>query len=145
MKIAYIFFLIWGLTALSAGAQTNGAFIKFNEVIHDFGELTQGDKAEVEFVFTNTGDAPLLLSNVRSTCGCTVPTWPHDPILPKGSASIKVKYDSNRIGGINKQITVESNATNGVIYLKILGNISKKPEEIMPFQNFDGNGTPIAQ
>ncbi len=144
MKIAYLFFVLFGMTSFLAVAQTNGAYIKFNKTVHDFGELTQGDKAEVEFVFTNTGDAPLLLSNVRSTCGCTVPTWPHDPIMPGATASIKVKYDSNRIGGINKQITVESNATNGAINLKITGNISKKPEEIMPFQNYD-NGTPIAQ
>lgn len=145
MKTAYLFFVLFGLIAFSASAQNNGAYIKFSKTVHDFGELTQGEKAEVEFLFTNSGDAPLLLSNVRSTCGCTVPTWPHDPIMPGASASIKVKYDSNRIGGINKQITVESNATNGAVYLKITGNISKKPEEIMPFQNFDSNGTPIAQ
>jgi hypothetical protein len=144
MKIAYLFFVLFGMTSFLAVGQTNGAYIKFNKTVHDFGELTQGDKAEVEFVFTNTGDAPLLLSNVRSTCGCTVPTWPREPVMPNTTASIKVKYDSNRIGGINKQVTVESNATNGAVYLKVTGNISKKPEEIMPFQNFD-NGTPIAQ
>jgi hypothetical protein len=144
MKTAYLFVVLFGMTSFLAVGQTNGAYIKFNKTVHDFGELTQGDKAEVEFVFTNTGDAPLLLSNVRSTCGCTVPTWPREPVMPNTTASIKVKYDSNRIGGINKQVTVESNATNGAVYLKVTGNISKKPEEIMPFQNFD-NGTPIAQ
>jgi len=144
MKNVCIFLLMSLLAAYTATAQ-NGATIKFDKLVHDFGELIQGDRSEVDFTFTNTGDAPLLLSNVRSTCGCTVPTWPHDPILPGKTAAIKVKYDSNRIGPINKQITVESNATNGPVYLKITGNIKKKPEEVMPIQNYDNNGTPFVQ
>jgi len=144
MKIIRIFFVALLLSGFAVNAQTS-AYIKFDKLVHDFGELTAGDRAEVDFKFTNTGDAPLVLSNVRSTCGCTVPTWPHEPILPGKSASIMVKYDSNRIGQINKQITVESNATNGPLYLKITGNIKKKPEEVMPFQNYDNNGSPFVQ
>ena len=144
MKTIRLFFALMLLSGFAANAQS-GATIKFEKLVHDFGELTAGDQAEVEFKFTNTGNEPLLLSNVRSTCGCTVPTWPHEPILPGKSASIKVKYDSNRVGPINKQITVESNASNGPIYLKITGNIKKKPEEIMPLQNYDNNGTPFVQ
>jgi hypothetical protein len=144
MKTFQLFIVLVLFSCISVNAQ-NGAYIKFDKLVHDFGELVAGDVAEVEFKFTNTGNEPLILSNVRSTCGCTVPTWPHEPILPKKSASIKVKYDSNRIGPINKQITVESNASNGTMYLKITGNIKKKPDEIMPFQNYDNNGSPFAQ
>lgn len=146
MKLRRIFFALMLLTGFTANAQNQtGAYIKFDKLVHDFGEMTAGDPAEVNFSFTNTGDAPLVLSNVRSTCGCTVPTWPHEPILPGKTAAIKVKYDSNRVGQINKQITVESNASNGTVYLKISGNIKKKPDEIMPVQNYDNSGTPFAQ
>lgn len=144
MKLSFFILTLLLCAGLSVQAQ-NGSYLKFDKLVHDFGELTQGDKAEVDFTFTNTGDAPLLLSSVKSSCGCTIPTWSKDPILPGQKGSIKVKYDSNRIGQINKQITVESNATNGVVYLKIAGNISKKPDEVMPFSNFDNNGVPIAQ
>lgn len=126
------------------GLQAQGPFIKFDKLVHDFGNLVQGDKAECEFVFTNTGDAPLLLSNVRSTCGCTVPSWTKEPIMPGQKGTIKIKYDSNRVGPINKQITVESNGTNGQVFLKIVGNIDKKPTEIMPIQDTDPDGMPFA-
>lgn len=142
MKRILIFFVLLGLTGFYVQAQ-NVATIKFEKLVHNFGELIAGDRAEVDFVFTNTGSAPLLLSNVRSSCGCTVPTWPHEPIMPGKTGSIRVKYDSNRIGPINKQVTVESNGSNGPVYLKITGTIKKKPEEIMPFQNYDNNGTPF--
>ncbi len=136
------FFAVLVLSGFISMAQS-GPAIQFEKLVHDFGNITQGDNAEVEFVFTNTGDAPLLLSNAKSTCGCTVPTFSREPILPGQKGKINVRYDSNRIGQINKQITVESNA--GTVYLKITGNISKKPEEIMPFSNFDNNGVPVAQ
>ncbi|HBG69439.1 MAG: hypothetical protein A2W93_15315 [Bacteroidetes bacterium GWF2_43_63] len=142
MKTMSLFLALFFLTGIAINAQS-GATVKFDKLVHDFGEITAGDRAEVDFTFTNTGNEPLLLSNVRSTCGCTVPTWPHEPILPGKTGAIKVKYDSGRIGPINKQVTVESNATNGTVYLKISGNIKKKPEEIMPFQNYDNNGTPF--
>lgn len=144
MKMIRLFFVLMMVSGLSANAQSS-ATIKFDKLVHDFGQITAGEPAEVNFNFTNTGDAPLLLSNVRSTCGCTVPTWPREPILPGKTGVIKVKYDSNRVGAINKQVTVESNASNGLIYLKISGNINKKPEEIMPFQNYDNNATPFVQ
>lgn len=142
MKKIYslLFVLAFGIVAANA----QGPSIKFEKLVYDFGNLVQGDKAECEFVFTNTGNAPLLLSNVKSTCGCTVPSWTKEPIMPGAKGSIKIKYDSNKIGGINKQITVESNASNGQVFLKIIGNIEKKPTEIMPIQDSDPEGMPFA-
>ncbi len=144
MKIVHFFALILVFSVFQANAQT-GAHIKFEKLVHDFGQLTQGDPASIEFKFSNTGDAPLLLSNVRSSCGCTIPTWPHEEIAPGKSGSITVKYDSNRVGPINKTVTVESNAVNNSVVLKISGEVKKKPEEVMPFQNFDNNGSPFVQ
>ena len=75
--------------------------ITFESLVHDYGEIMQGDNGTCEFVFKNTGKADLILTNCRSSCGCTVPEWPKDPIAPGKKAVIKVKYNTNRIGIIN--------------------------------------------
>ncbi|MBN2730227.1 MAG: DUF1573 domain-containing protein [Bacteroidales bacterium] len=130
--------------SLNIKAQS-GSYIKFDKLVHDFGQIMQDDKAIHEFTFTNTGDAPLMISMARSSCGCTVPTYSKEPILPGASGSIKVKYDSHRVGPINKQVVVESNSSTGTVYLKITGQVNTRPTEVMPLQNFDEGGTPFAQ
>lgn len=144
MKRYIITFTVVILFALTVKSQS-GPYIKFDKLVHDFGNILQDDKAIYDFKFTNTGDAPLIISMARSSCGCTVPNWPKQPILPGESSTIRVKYDSHRIGPINKQIVIESNSSTGTVYLKITGNVSKRPSEIMPIQNFDDSGTPFAQ
>lgn len=109
--------------------------ITFETLVHDYGQINQGDNGECEFVFKNTGKAELILTNCRSSCGCTVPSWPKDPIPPGKKASIKVKYNTQRIGQINKTITVESNAVNDRVVLKITGNVNPKPTEAAPENN----------
>lgn len=115
--------------------------ITFETLVHDYGNIMQGDNGTCEFVFKNTGKADLLLTNCRSSCGCTVPEWPKDPIAPGKKASIKVKYNTQRIGAINKSITVESNAVNNRVVLNIKGNVSPKPVEAAP----DNNATPLKE
>ena len=107
--------------------------ITFETLVHDYGQINQGENGE--FVFKNTGKADLILTNCRSSCGCTVPSWPKDPIAPGKKASIKVKYNTQRIGQINKTITVESNAVNDRVVLKIVGNVNPKPTEAAPENN----------
>ncbi len=106
--------------------------ITFESMVHDYGQIYQGDNGECEFVFKNTGKADLILTNCRASCGCTVPTWPKDPIAPGKKASIKVKYNTTRLGEINKSITVESNALNDRVILKITGKVNPKPVEAAP-------------
>jgi hypothetical protein len=103
-----------------------GPGIEFKVTEHDFGTFTQGGNGSFDFEFTNTGVEPLVLTNVRSSCGCTIPSWPHDPIPAKGKEYIKVKYDTNRIGKFNKTITVSSNAGEDIV-LKISGEINPAP------------------
>lgn len=117
----------------SAFAQT-GAVIKFNKLVHDYGTIYQNADGNSEFSFTNKGDQPLVLSSVRSSCGCTVPQWPKEPILPGQSGSIRVTYDTKRIGTISKQVTVLSNATESQVTLNIKGNVLQKPEEVFPLK-----------
>ncbi len=107
--------------------------ISFEQLVYDYGTITEGDPGECEFVFKNTGKEPLVLSNVYSSCGCTVPNWPKDPIMPGKSSAIKVKYATSRIGGINKTITVVSNAVeNATVTLRITGNVKKKEDAALP-------------
>lgn len=122
-----------------------GPEITFQKLVHDFGQIQEGTEAIAEFVFTNTGDSPLVISNVKSSCGCTVPFYPKEPILPGKTGVVKARYDTNRIGFFNKQITVLSNASNGEVTLRITGEVIQKPSLIIPSQNFDKNNVPLAQ
>lgn len=116
-------------TPKPAAENPNAPVITFTKSVHDYGTLFVGGDGNCEFEFTNTGKEPLILSSVRSSCGCTVPSWPREPILPGKKEKIKVKYDTNRMGPINKSITVMSNAKNSTEVLRISGNIIKKPDE----------------
>ena len=116
------------------GFAQSGAKIVFQDKDNtiDYGTVTkEGDSGFRKFVFTNTGDAPLIISNAQSTCGCTVADFPKEPIMPGKSGEISVKYNMNP-GPIRKTITVESNAVNvesGRVALKIKGEVIVKPEE----------------
>lgn len=119
-------------TSIFAQASKNGPEIKFEKTVYDYGNILQGDDGVSEFVFKNVGNEPLILSNVAASCGCTVPEWPKNPILPNQSASIKVKYDTRRIGTISKSVTVFSNAATDRVMLQLRGNIAAKPAEAIP-------------
>jgi hypothetical protein len=113
-----------------AAAPTEGPMIKFEKETHDFGELMQGGDASYVFKFTNTGTADLKIESAKGSCGCTVPNWSSDPVAPGGEGEIKVQYDSNRIGGISKSVTINSNAVNEPVKtIFIKGNILAKPAE----------------
>ncbi|SHG05397.1 Protein of unknown function [Flavobacterium segetis] len=91
----------------------------------DYGTVNKTENGARDFIFTNTGNAPLIITNVLSTCGCTVPTKPEEPIMPGKTGKITVKYNMAP-GPIRKTITVESNAVNydnGRVALKIKGEV----------------------
>ncbi len=138
-SILVVMAFVFGAVAQDANADKTKKVkepeITFESLVHDYGNIMQGDNGTCEFVFKNTGKADLLLTNCRSSCGCTVPEWPKDPIAPGKKASIKVKYNTQRIGMINKSITVESNAVNSRVVLNIKGNVSPKPAEAAPANN----------
>lgn len=100
--------------------------IKFEKIVYDYGTLVQGADGNSEFKFTNKGKTPLLLSNVQASCGCTVPEWPKEPILPGKTSSIKVTYNTANVGSFGKTITVSSNAANSTVVLTIKGNVTAK-------------------
>ncbi|TAL61763.1 MAG: DUF1573 domain-containing protein [Bacteroidetes bacterium] len=127
--------------AAEAKANPNAPEIFFDETSHDFGTLQKGDECSFEFKFKNTGKEPLILANCQASCGCTTPACPKEPIAPGASASIKVKYDSNRVGVFNKTVTVTSNAKNSPVTLTIKGKIDgPAQEEAFPGKNNSGMG-----
>jgi hypothetical protein len=105
-----------------------GPGIEFAVLEHDFGKIDQNGNGVFSFDFTNNGTEPLILSNVRSSCGCTVPEWPREPINAGATATILVKYDTRRIGAFSKSITVYSNATETPIILRIKGTVEPNKE-----------------
>jgi len=124
-KIVLVLFV--GLLGATLTAQDAAAKIEFKTETVDYGEIAKGADGIRVFEFTNTGNAPLIISKVSSSCGCTIPKKPEDPILPGATGEIQVKYDTNRVGPIRKAITVISNADTPTKVLKIKGEI-KAPE-----------------
>ena len=120
-----------------------GPEIEFEQVVHDYGDVPYNGNGECEFRFTNTGTEPLLVQKPKSSCGCTIPSWPNEPILPGESDVIKVTYRTNRAGNINKTVTVTSNAVkNSTVVLRIKGRVLEQPSEVLPANN-NGTGAPV--
>ena len=123
-----ITFLFIGLISLTVAAQ-KVAKIEFKSDTIDYGTIEKGSDGVRVFKFTNTGEAPLIISKVTSSCGCTVPKKPEAPILPGDTGEIEVKYDTNRVNPIRKTITVISNAETPTVALKIKGEVVDSNKE----------------
>lgn len=122
----------------SAMAQvaSDGAKIDFEKEVHDYGTVKYDANGQCSFNFKNTGNAPLIISDAKGSCGCTVPSYPKEPIQPGQTATITVKYDTKRPGAINKSVTITSNAVNEPTkVIRIKGNVLPKPEGGAPVNN----------
>ena len=93
--------------------------ITFNESTHDFGTISRGTRVEHLFKFKNTGDAPLMIVNAKSSCGCTVPDWTREPIAPGDEGQLLVKFDGSGQNQVSKTITVTTNTEAGMETLTI--------------------------
>ena len=119
-----ILFILLIFAPLVLSSQASGPMISFDMDTIDYGEVAKGSEGMRTFVFENTGDAPLRIEGVRSSCGCTIPKKPEKPIAPGEKGEITVRYDTNRIGVFRKTITVNTNvASASIIALKIKGNV----------------------
>lgn len=135
-------FAVFQLTAQNSeevAENPNAPKINFDKVVHDYGTILKNSDGTCEFKFTNDGKEPLILSRPKSSCGCTVPTWPKQPILPGKNDAIKVTYSTNRVGPFNKTVTVYSNASNNPIKLQIKGKVVNEPQEVMPEKETAGS------
>jgi hypothetical protein len=102
--------------------------MKFEAETIDYGTILQGSDRVRKFFFTNTGKEPLVIQSAKGSCGCTVPTYPKEPIMPGQKGVIEVNYDTNRLGAFTKTVTLTSNATEETKVLTIKGNVEAQPE-----------------
>ena len=116
--------------AFAQEANPNAAQISFTQETIDYGKIKKDANGEREFVFKNTGKEPLIITNCVGSCGCTVPVWPKTPIAPGEKASIKVKYDTRRVGLFQKTVTVTSNAATPTKVLTLKGNVEDVPAAV---------------
>ena len=123
MAMALVFFSVQAQEKTT----TDGPEITFEKASKDFGDITQGDKVEHVFKLENTGNAPLVISNVAATCGCTVPSWPKEPIAPGKSAEIKVSFNSaGKMGKQNSVVRIYSNASEPIEKVSMISNVLPK-------------------
>lgn len=122
--MAFIGAFTFTLKAQQSSPAVNDSIV-FDKTVHDYGTIEKASDGTSIFTFTNKGQKPLVLSNVRASCGCTVPEWPKQPVAPGESGEIKVKYNTNIAGNFNKTITVNSNAVNSVVTLRVGGNVTQ--------------------
>jgi hypothetical protein len=121
----------------------NAAEMTFEKESYDYGTIKQGADGGCEFKFKNTGKEPLVISNARGSCGCTVPTWPKEPIMKGQTGVIKVHYDTKRVGAFTKTVTIESNAKTNSKVLTIKGTVEASGEDSadqgMPLKKTEGS------
>ncbi len=126
------FGLITFFCLVSLKAQHSKPNFSFDNTIHDFGNVKE-EKGPIshEFSFTNTGGQPLVIHNVRASCGCTEPEWSKQPIPPGGKGFVKATYNpQNRPGNFNKTITITANTETPNTVLRITGNVTPKPKTV---------------
>ena len=109
-------------------APQDGPTMVFEDTTVDYGTIEQGSDPYRFFAFTNTGNEPLVIKHAKGSCGCTVPTYPKEPIPPGETGEIKVRYDTNRVGPFTKRVTLTTNVGDEPIQLTIKGKVEKKPE-----------------
>ena len=126
-KIALLFIFFILAFANQVQAQETVPVISFKENSIDFGDIVQGQKVEHTFVLTNTGKQPLIISNVAATCGCTVHSWPKEPVAPGKSAEIKVSFNSTgKVGKQNSVVRIYSNASEPIEKVSLISNVLTK-------------------
>lgn len=122
--------LITGCTANpEEKAKGHGQEIWFEESLHDYGEIEQDSDGTWSFAFKNLGEEAVIINRVRSTCGCTVPDWPREPIEPGESGEISVIYNTATTGTFLKSVVVYSTASNSPVKLQIKGKVFARETE----------------
>lgn len=111
--------------AVSSGDPSSMAKFKWEETTHNFGKIDQGKPVSTEFTFTNTGKTPLVISNVKGSCGCTVTKYTKEPIAPGKTGNVKATFNAAAMGAFNKSVRVTANVEGGNETLFIKGEVIK--------------------
>lgn len=123
--------------AFYAAAQTqSGPVMTFDVTTIDYGNIDKGADPVRKFKFTNTGNEPLIIKTAKGSCGCTVPTYPKEPIMPGETNVIEVRYDTQRVGAFTKTVTLTTNEATDTRMLTIKGEVKAPPtQESVPASN----------
>lgn len=146
VSLAFIMFFGFGLIAQNneqSSENPNAPVLSFDKLEHDYGTMSQNGDGNAYFVYTNEGQEPLIFSRVKSSCGCTTPKWSRKPLMPGQSDTLKVRYDTKRLGSFNKSITISSNASVSRMILRIKGKVIGEPSVAMPTKNIDSQMSPV--
>lgn len=112
--------------AVESGDPTSMAKFKWEKTTHNFGKIDQGKPVSIEFTFTNTGSTPLVISNVKGSCGCTVTKYTKEPIAPGKAGNVKATFNAAAVGAFNKSVRVTANVEGGMETLFIKGEVLKQ-------------------
>ena len=108
----------------------SGPVMTFEKTDIDYGTIAQGADPLRKFKFKNTGTEPLVIKNARGSCGCTVPAYKKEPVMPGETSEIEVRYDTQRVGPFTKSVTIETNEGDQSRVLSIHGTVNEKPAEV---------------
>jgi hypothetical protein len=128
LKINYISIIIYCLLLSCTNTRhkkIEGTTLVFDKIIHDFGRLDweRGKTNAISFKYTNNGNAPLIINDIKTSCNCTIPNWSDEPLIPNESSQIKIVYDSKKLGRFNRTITVFYNGDSSPQKLIIKGEV----------------------
>lgn len=134
LAICFISGLAISQTATPAAAETkSGPIMTLSSDVVDYGEIMQNADPVRKLKFTNTGTEPLIIKNAQGSCGCTIPIWPKEPIMPGETSEIEIHYATDRIGQIMKTVTITTNEEGVNHVVQVKGNVKVKPvEETVP-------------
>ena len=145
LVIAFSFFAVSAQSDNDASvseAEVSGPKIEFKSKVIDYGVIDNKSDGARKFVFSNTGTEPLIIKNAKGSCGCTVPTWPREPIAPGESGEIGVQYDTKRVGKFTKTITLSTNASKAPVILTIKGEVNPPPKDNQTLEK-KASGAPL--
>lgn len=124
-------------TPATPAKSSAGPHLEWESTVVDYGDIKKGSDPVRKAIFYNKGTEPLIIKSARGSCGCTVPTWPKEPIMPGEKGVIEIRYDTQRVGPINKTVSVSTNESEEETRITIKGNISADEEQTLPKN--DGN------
>ena len=132
--VAMLGFTSFGQEGTPVAGSEDGPIITVDKEIHDYGKIENGSDGTCVFTVTNTGNAPLIISLCKGSCGCTVPDYPKEPIMPGQKSEVKVRYDTQRIGSFGKTVTLMTTNDEKIV-LTIKGNVFKEEDKSVPTQD----------
>jgi len=145
--IASILFFNLNINAqeIKKNTNPNAPILKFDKMEYDYGSIYQNSNGEIGFAYTNTGKEPLIFARVKSSCGCTIPKWSRLPLMPGQTDTLRIFYDTKRLGAFHKSITISSNASAPKMVIRIKGKVIPEATAIVPKNNLDKDFSPTSK